>query len=409
MRIIDLILKNVTQIARDWKAAFFMIVVPVVFTLLMGFIFGGFSSGEADPRLPVGFVDQDESAISAHLLALLEGSDTIRPVALENADKAEEQVRNEELAAAVIVPAGYGDRVFDDDPPRPTVIVDENTSAGTTAKTAIQTAMTRLLGGVQTAKLSAEALGSAKALASTDEAFLIEILEKTLTAWQDPPLTVTMTQSGAVEASDASEEENASAVPGGFAHSSVANLVQFSLMGVIGAAELIVNERKSRTLQRMLTTTISRAEIILAYFLTIFLLNLIQLALMIGFGAGLLGVDYLREPVAMLTMMLATALCTAGIGLLIGVLAKTDDQVAMFSVIPTLVMAGLGGAWMPLELTSETFRFVGHLTPVAWAIEGFENLVVRGMGLNSVLLPAGVLAAFGAVLFGLAVWRFKFE
>jgi hypothetical protein len=46
---------------------------------------------------------------------------------------------------------------------------------------------------------------------------------------------------------------------------------------------------------------------------------------------------------------------------------------------------------------------------VAWAIEGFENIVVRGMELNAVLLPATVLAAFGAVLFSLAVWRFKFE
>jgi ABC-2 type transport system permease protein len=399
MRIIDLILKNVTQIIRDWKAAFFMLVMPIIFTLLMGFIFGGVGGGEEDPRLPVGFVDQDESAVSAHLLALLEGSDAIRPVALEDADKAEEQVRDEDLAAAVIVPIGYGDRIFDDDPLRPTVVVNENTQAGTIAQSAIHTTMMRLLGSVQTAKLSTTALASA------DEAFLTTTLDKTIAAWENPPLTVTSTHSGAIE----EENESASAVPGGFAHSSVANLVQFSLMGIIGAAELIVNERKSRTLQRMLTTTISRTEIILAYFSTIFLLNLVQLALMIAFGAGLLGVDYLRKPVAVLLMMLATALCTAGIGLLIGVLAKTDDQVAMFSVIPTLVMAGLGGAWMPLELTSEAFQLVGHLTPVAWAIEGFENLVVRGMGLDAVLLPAGVLAAFGAVLFSLAVWRFKFE
>ncbi|MBN1814883.1 MAG: ABC transporter permease [Anaerolineae bacterium] len=398
MRIIDLTLKNVTQIVRDWKAAFFMLVVPVIFTLLMGFIFGGFGGGEQDPRLPVGFVDQDESAVSAHLLTLLEGSDAIRPVTLEDADEAEEQVREEELAAAVIVPAGYGDRIFDDDSLHPTVIVDDSTLAGTAAQSAIHTAMMRLLGGVQTAKLSAAALGNA------DGAFLMATLDKTLEAWQDPPLTVTVAQSGIIV-----NEEETPAMPGGFAHSSVANLVQFSLMGIIGAAGLIVNERKSRTLLRMLTTTISRAEIILAYFLTILILNLVQLALMIAFGAGLLGVDYLREPVAVLLMMVTTALCTAGMGLLIGVLSKTDDQVAMFSVIPTLLMAGLGGAWMPLEFTSQAFQFVGHLTPVAWAIEGFENLVVRGMELNAVLLPATVLAAFGAVLFSLAVWRFKFE
>jgi len=398
MRIFDLILKNLIQIIRDWKAAFFMLVVPIIFTLLMGFIFGGFGGGEEDPRLPVGFVDQDESTVSNHLLALLESSDAIRPVTLGDADKAEEQVSNEELAAAVIVPAGYGAQIFANEPLRPTVIVDENTPAGTTAQTAIQTSVIRLLGGVQTAKIGAEALGHA------DEAFLAATMDKTIAAWENPPLTVTVTQSGVI-----ADVQDTSAVPGGMAHSSVANLVQFSLMGVIGAAGTIVNERKSRTLQRMLTTTISRAEIILAYFLTIFLLNLIQITLMIAFGAGLLGVDYLREPVAVLLMMVASATCTGGLGLLIGVLSKSDDQVAMFSVIPTLLMAGLGGAWMPLELTSKAFQFVGHLTPVGWAIEGFENLVVRGMGLNAVLLPAGILTAYGVVLFGLAAWRFKLE
>jgi ABC-2 type transport system permease protein len=398
MHVIDLILKNVTQIVRDWKAAFFMLVVPIIFTLLMGFIFGGFSNSQEDARLPVGFVDRDESAVSAHLLTLLESSDAIRPVALEDAGKAEEQVRNEELAAAVIMPAGYGTQIFAGEPLRPTVIVDENASAGMTAQTAIQTAMIRLLGGVQTARLSAEALGN------VDETFLPATLDKTIAAWENPPLTVTLTQSGTI-----ATQEDTSVVPGGLAHSSVANLVQFSLMGVIGAASTIVNERKSRTLQRMLTTTISRAEIILGYFLTIFLLNLVQITLMIAFGAGLLGVNYLREPVAVLLMMAAAATCTGGLGLLIGVLSRSDDQVAMFSVIPTLLMAGLGGAWMPLEFTSEAFQFVGHLTPVAWAIEGFENIVVRGLALDSVLLPAGVLAAYGVVLFGLAAWRFKFE
>ena len=255
MRIVHLMLKNMTQIVRDWKAAFFMIVVPVIFTLLMGFIFGGFDSGEEDPRLPVGFVDRDESAISAHLQVLLERSDAIRPVVLADEEKAKAQVRQENLAAAVIVPSGYGDHIFTA-PLHPTVIVDENTVAGTTAYHAIQTALIRLSGGAQIALLSAKAL---EAQGETiDDTFLTATLERSLTVWNDPRLTLAETQSGAVEEED-------STTPMGFPHASVANMVQFSLMGVIGAAELIVNERKSRTLSRMLTTTISRVEIILSF------------------------------------------------------------------------------------------------------------------------------------------------
>jgi hypothetical protein len=47
--------------------------------------------------------------------------------------------------------------------------------------------------------------------------------------------------------------------------------------------------------------------------------------------------------------------------------------------------------------------------PTAWAMDGFQNLLVRGLGLNSVLLPAGVLGLYALAFFGLALWRFEFE
>ena len=42
-------------------------------------------------------------------------------------------------------------------------------------------------------------------------------------------------------------------------------------------------------------------------------------------------------------------------------------------------------------------------------VHGWQKIVVRGLGLGSVLLPAGILLAYTAAFFGLAVWRFRFE
>lgn len=47
--------------------------------------------------------------------------------------------------------------------------------------------------------------------------------------------------------------------------------------------------------------------------------------------------------------------------------------------------------------------------PTAWAMDGFQDIVVRGLGLSSVLLPAGLLLAYTAAFFGLVLWRFPFE
>jgi len=91
---------------------------------------------------------------------------------------------------------------------------------------------------------------------------------------------------------------------------------------------------------------------------------------------------------------------------LIGILAKSNEQATIFALIPMFVLSGLGGAWVPLEVTGATFQAIGHLSPVAWAMDGFENITSRGLGFNSVLLPALALAGYAFLFFWLAAWRF---
>jgi ABC-2 type transport system permease protein len=93
-------------------------------------------------------------------------------------------------------------------------------------------------------------------------------------------------------------------------------------------------------------------------------------------------------------------------GLLIGVLAKSEEQAIIFSLVPMFLLAGLGGAWVPLEATGPAFQAIGHVSPVAWAMDGFKNVIARGLGLGSVLLPASALIGYGVLFFGIAVWRF---
>jgi ABC-2 type transport system permease protein len=70
------------------------------------------------------------------------------------------------------------------------------------------------------------------------------------------------------------------------------------------------------------------------------------------------------------------------------------------------VFAGLGGAWVPLEVTGATFQAIGHISPIAWAMDGFKNVVIRGLGIESVVLPASALIGYAGVFFALAAWRF---
>ena len=406
MRVIDLALKDLLQILRDWKSALLLVAMPILFTVFFGTVFG--SSADGDPRLPVGFVSYDQSsALSVSLYTLLEASDAIRPVVGEgnDADSVAESVRDADLAGAVIVPARFGEQTLAGEQPRLTAIVDQNTQAGQTASSAIQAAATRLLGAVEAARLSAEAVESREGFENevARRAYLDEALALGSEAWLDPPLTVAVEQSG-TQAGDG-EELSANV----YTQSSPGMIVQFVVFGLNTSATVLVLERRSRTLQRMLTTPITRTQVIAGHVLAMFSVVFLQQVLYIAFGQLAFGVDYMREPLAILLVMVTLALWVASLGLLIGAAAKGEEQVIMWALIAMFVFSALGGAWFPLDVTGKTFSTIGHLMPTAWAMDGFQNIVLRGLGLSSVLLPAGILLAYAVAFFALAVWRFRFE
>jgi ABC-2 type transport system permease protein len=62
---------------------------------------------------------------------------------------------------------------------------------------------------------------------------------------------------------------------------------------------------------------------------------------------------------------------------------------------------------LPLELFSPTMQRIAHITPHAWALDGFAELVRRGGGVVDILPELGVLAAYAVVLFALASWRLR--
>lgn len=395
--IINIAIKDIRQTMRDKMTFMFLLFMPVLFTLLFGFAFGGISisNSDSDTRLPVSFLDQDHTPASAALKELLLGSQAIRleSVEVEPADL-ENQVAAKTLSAAIVVPAGYGASVQSGAVKALAVYADTGSSGGMTAQAEIQAAAVRLV----------SAASAARAIQQNAGGSFDEILAQTVSAWSKPPVQLSVTSAGAVE-KDAGGNSGLMSVT----HTAPGMMIQFAIAGLITAAQVLVGERKSRCMQRLLTTAVARHEILLGHFLAIFATIFVQLVLLVAFGQIVLKLDYLRQPAATLIMIFTTALLVAALGLLIGSLAKSDDQAVIFSLVPMFVFAGLGGAWVPLEVTGQAFQVIGHLSPVAWAMDGFEAIIARGLDLNAIWLPAGALVGYALLFFTLAVWKFKFE
>jgi ABC-2 type transport system permease protein len=390
-RIFDIAVKDLTQFLRDRKTFLFLLIMPMAFTFLFGFAFGGFSKGKSDPRLPVALINEDGGDLSLRLVNLLENSEVIavNQDGKQTMADYEKSLSKSDLAGILVISSGYSDALRNGGLPHLSLTVDLTQTVGTTVQNEVLAAASRLTGAVRTASIVAE----------TTSAFT-PAFEQALAAWENPPIRVDTT-TGLVK-TEAPSQQTIS-----MAHTSPGMMLQFGIAGLLTCATVIVNERKTRSLQRLLTTATRRSHILLGHYLAIFTLILTQFLILILFGQLILKIDYLRLPGATLLVALTSSMCIAALGLLIGTLAKSEEQAIAFSLIPMFLFAGLGGAWVPLEYTGSTFQAIGHVTPVAWAMDGFENIAVRGMGFSSIITPAAALTGYALLFFLLAAWRFR--
>ncbi len=391
-RILDITAKDLLQILRDRKTFLFLLIMPVLFTFLFGFAFGGFSKGETDPRLPVAVIDEDGDGLSQRLVGLLEESEIIavtQDTAKTLADY-EKLLSKGDLAGILVIPARYSNSLLEGNLPRLALTVDLAQSAGTTVQAEVLAAASRLASAVQTAQI----------VGQTTSAFT-PAFEQALAAWNNPPVRIEI-NSALVQI-----EEKPSSQIMSLAHTSPGMILQFAIAGLLTCATVIVSERKTRSLQRLLTTATRRWHILLGHYLAIFVLLFAQFLVLMLFGQLVLKVDYFRIPAGSLLIAVTSSLCIAALGLLIGVLARSEEQAIAFALIPMFIFAGLGGAWTPLEYTSAAFQAIGHVTPIAWAMDGFKNITVRLLGFESALLPSAALAGYALLFFLLSAWRFR--
>jgi ABC-2 type transport system permease protein len=136
-------------------------------------------------------------------------------------------------------------------------------------------------------------------------------------------------------------------------------------------------------------------------------ITFLQTMMLVIFGQWVLKVDYLREPLAVLMVAVTLGLWVSSMGLLIGVVAREEQQVILFSMIAMFLFSAMGGTWFPLETAGGAFAAIGKMMPSAWAMNGLQNILIRGLGLESAWMPALILLAYALGFFGLAVWRFR--
>ena len=396
-RIRTLIAKDFLETRRDRLALLFTVVMPLAFTAFFGLMFGGGSD-----RLPLAIHNADSGAPAKQLVSALAKSGVVK-TEMMNRDEAEKAVDDNKAAAALEIPAGFSAALAAGRPAELTLV----SIAGSTGAQTVQTEVMALAGELAAGERAAQAAvavtaappgssSSASPQALKDAALL---MARPLAAQSlaDPVATVKVIEAGTA----------AGQIPNGFVLSSPGMLVNFILFSLLTAGIALIQERRNFTLLRLMTTRLRRWELIAGKAAGMFALTFVQQIILIGAGQLLFGVDYLRDPPALLLMMVALSLFASTLGLLLASVLTSEQAMVATTVIVSMSVAALSGAWFPLEITGPAFRFVGHLLPTAWILDGLRGIIVRGFDVADVLPAFAIALASSVVLFALAVWRFR--
>jgi ABC-2 type transport system permease protein len=404
MRIIAIVLKDLKQIVQDKRSLMILIAMPVVFTLFMGFAYGKSQADpNADTRLALAWVDLDNgAALGQNLESLLSNSDIVRIEAMDE-PSAMGLIQKGKIAGVLLLPAGFSQSTLKGGTGQLTLVVDPASPNGQTLYQAVRQPVTRLMSSVEIATLDVEGITAQRQLTPTESSSEFDAaFQAALAQWQQTDNAARLQTEMAV-ATTAIDPFGGNP----YNQASPGILVMFAVFGLVTSAQIVLQERKGGTLTRMLTTSLSPSAAMAGHFLAMFILTLLQQVLLVAFGQLLLGVNYLREPLGVLAVIVALSLAIAGIGLFIGVMAKEEQQVSLYSLIIMFALSALGGAWFSLDGAGKAFATIGHLTPTAWAMTGFQNILIRGLDVFSILLPAGILLAYAFVFYLLASWRLK--
>jgi len=177
-----------------------------------------------------------------------------------------------------------------------------------------------------------------------------------------------------------------------------------------GAAMTLITWRDKKLLRRLRLAPIPTTSVVGSRVVVSLAVALLQLVIFVGvallpfLGLTLTGYWWMSIP-----LTLAGTLAFLSIGLFVGAVAKTAEGGAALANLITLPMAFLSGAFIPLEVAPGWIQGAAKVLPMGWLVRGLKDVMVRGQGPGSAVLPILVLLGFTVVVGAVATRFFQWD
>lgn len=391
----DICLKDLTIVSRDRGAWMLLLVTPIVVIMVASFALApAFQSDGIEADLLVA--NHDSGEVGQKLVESLQARGNITIVAADDQQSQTLKIGNDKYPASLIIPEGFTASFNAGQPTGVQMYVDPVREAlGSYLQEVIEAATSNLAAIEVATSVAVQSAMTANPRAD-QAAVTAAASEQAEQAMAEPPVKTTVTSISEQEINSFDRQ-----VPG--------YSVMFLLFGVLSAAEGLILERESGTLGRLLVAPISRTAILGGKLSAQFLVGLAQIIILFAIGHFVFGMNTGNSLAGLALMLVMTAWTATAFGILLAGVARTRRQVSAIGILTILLMSALGGSWWPLDIVPDFMQKLGHITINAWALDGLNDLILRGQDFADILPEAGVLLAYGTACFLVGIRLFRFR
>jgi ABC-2 type transport system permease protein len=356
--------KETLHVLRDPRTLILALVMPVV----MLFLFGYGVSFDLE-HIPVAIADRDRSEASRALIRAVTGSRELVSAGSAAPEEADRLFRRGEVAAVLVIPQGYEEKVARRERVGLQLLVD-----GSDVTVANQV------------------LGKADALVRAETGRLAGV------AMADRRLPL------AVKVWTRYNPAGRSAlfmVPGLAAYI-------LAISAVLLTALTVAGEWERGSMEQLFASPVGRIEIVLGKLIPYLLLGMLELQLVIAFGAAVFDVPVRGSAVLLFTVGLFFLVGMLGQGLLVSVITKNQlvaTQAGTFSaLLPSLLLSGMV---FPIENMPLPLRLLSRIVPARYLVHALRGILLKGNGLDVIWPDLLAVAAFAVAVVALATARFQ--
>ena len=401
-RLVVLVAKDLRLLARDRVALLFLVLAPIVVISVAGFslstFYGSRGGSETEFLLPVA--NLDGGAVADNLMASLEKAPGVRLESVDDLEARRLVAETGEAGAALVIPKGFTSGFRKGQPVRLLLLTDP-------------------VKHLELLRIKSEVRRAQAGLVATQVAGRVAVVEVLTYAgdvdFEEVTEDAAELASRLVDKSVALDEESLTSVRTSF-NSFDQNVpgfgVTFLMLGMLlGVGLSLVDERGWGILYRLAASPTSVGSVVAGKVVSRFIVGVMQMVILFAFGRLVFSVNLGPSLLAIGLVIVGMSFAAASFGLLVAALAPTRDSVLPLGTIAIMTMAAIGGCWWPITIEPVWLQKLAHLFPTAWAMEAFNDLMLRERALSDITKGVLALVGFGVVYLvaGMKLYRKREE